>query len=73
MTRAHVVSFRVVVGREDDEFFAAEVHLEGASDPIAKGYGRNENRAVAFALDGASAFLKRMFPAFPAESDEGKH
>jgi hypothetical protein len=73
MTSASVVHFKVVVGREDDEFFAAEVHIDEVAEPIAKGYGRNEYRAVAFALDGASAYLKRMFPAFPAADGERSH
>lgn len=79
MTKAKVVNFSVVVGECNEEFAAADVYIEGTTDPVARGYGRGdcpvarEYRAIAFAMDGASAYLKRAYPAFAARQEEPTH
>lgn len=69
-----LVEFVVVitVSDEDDEFFKAAVSGREDTDPLAVGYARKPERALAYALENMARRIKVKHPVWTAEEADGQ-
>ena len=66
-----LIEFQVVVQVHDDEFFRATVHAPDDDEPLAVGYGRKAERAIAFALEHMARRIKVRNPAWTEDEEDG--